>query len=300
MITLQSGRLRVELADPGEAPNTKFRFDRAGYITEIILDGSVRFCASEPHNLRHPHSGGRGLCSEYRFDASGEAAPGEYFPKFGVGLIRKEQEEPYLFHKSYKEVRPFPVEVRAENDTAVYITRPVSCLGYAIAAEKRITVSGSELTMEIKMTNTGEKSVDIQEYCHNFISIDGMAAGSDYRLDMPGIGDLGDRRLTDRRGAPSGLRGCGKGITFCEPALTATDFAVVTDQISHDVPFLWRLSHKGAMAYVEGEESFTPSQINIWAMDHMMCPEVFHSFSLKPGEIHSWKRKWRFEKEYED
>ena len=99
MITLSSDRLRVELAEPGVSPNNKTRFDRAGYISDVILDGGIYFAASEPRNLVHPCSGGRGFCNEFRFDASAEAAIGEYFPKLGVGLIRKEEDKKYIFHR---------------------------------------------------------------------------------------------------------------------------------------------------------------------------------------------------------
>ena len=62
MITLKSNRLRVRIAEPGEAPNQTHRFDRAGFISEIRLDDRISFCASEPENLSHPCTGGRGLC----------------------------------------------------------------------------------------------------------------------------------------------------------------------------------------------------------------------------------------------
>ncbi len=299
MITLCSNRLRVELASPGEAPNNKYRFDRSGYITEIILDSTVRFCASEPQNLNHPCSGGRGLCNEYRFDVSKEAKVGDYFPKFGVGLIRKESEEKYIFHKSYKDVLFYPVHVLQEENSVTFITEPIPCLGYALRHSKTVTVVDNVITMTIRVENSGEKEIEMREFCHNFISIDGMATGSDYLLDMPGIYDMGNDRLIDRNGQSSNLRGNGKGITFCEHTSIGTDHAIDTSRISREIPFTWKLSHKGARASVDAEEFYTPSNINIWAVDHMLCPEVNHQFSVKPGEYHEWKRTWKFDKLYE-
>ena len=298
MITLCSGRLRVELADPGEAPNNRYRFDHSGYIMEVILDKTIRFCASEPQNLNHPCSGGRGLCNEYRFDASREAQIGEYFPKFGVGLIRKEEEEKYIFHKAYKEVQLYPVHVHQKDNSVTYITEPVPCLGYAVRNTKNITVADNMITMTIQVENTGEKAIEMREFCHNFISIDGMATGSDYRLDMPGIYDMGTERLIDRNGQSSGFRGNGKGITFCEHTAIGTDHAIDTSKISRKIPFTWRLFHMGARAYVEAEEFYVPSNINIWGVDHMLCPEINHLFTVNPGEVHEWKRTWTFDQWY--
>ncbi|MGQ7408281.1 hypothetical protein [Streptococcus suis] len=61
MIYLTNHRLRVEIAEPGERPNDTFRFDRAGFISNVILDGDTHFCANEPMNLRHLSSG-RTVC----------------------------------------------------------------------------------------------------------------------------------------------------------------------------------------------------------------------------------------------
>ncbi len=299
MITLSSKRLRVELAAPGEAPNNKYRFDHAGFITEVILDNTVRFCASEPQNLNHPCSGGRGLCNEYGFDISKEVPAGEFFPKFGIGLIPKTADESFVFYKNYKDVQLFPINVHQTENSVTYITEPVPCQGYALRCKKEITVNDNRIIMTISVENTGEKEISLHEYCHNFLSIDGMSAGPDYCLEIPGIHDLGYERLIDSNGLSTHLKGNGKGITFCEHTAIGTFYSVDTANISENIPFTWTLSHKGAKASVEAEEYFTPSRINIWGVDHMLCPEMMHQFSVKPGEIHEWKRSWKFDKQYD-
>ena len=294
MITLKSDRLRVELPMPGEHPNDSLRFDRAGYISEVILDGGMHFCASEPRNLVHPSSGGRGLCCEFRCDVSNEARVGEYFPKFGVGLIRKEEDDKYIFYKQYQDVKPFPVEVSQKDNMVEFITQGIPCLGYNMRVCKNIMLEDDTLTMLIQTENTGEKEIHMQEFCHNFISIDGMAAGSDYVLELPGIPDQGDGRINNRRGYSGGFRGYGRGFTFCEFTAIDTDLSVDVSTISREIPFLWKMLHKGAGAYVEGKEYFVPSQINIWGVDHILSPEIVYGFNLKPGEKLEWKRKWKF------
>ncbi len=299
MITLNSKRLRVELAAPGEAPNNKYRFDHAGFITEVILDNTVRFCASEPQNLNHPSSGGRGLCNEYGFDISKEVPTGEFFPRFGIGLIRKAADERFVFYKNYKDVQLFPIDVHQTENGVTYITEPIPCQGYALRSKKEITVDDNRIIMTISVENTGEKEISLHEYCHNFLSIDGMSAGPDYCLDIPGINDLGYERLIDSNGLSTHLKGYGKGITFFEHTAIGTFYSVDTANISENIPFTWTLSHKGAKASVEAEEYFTPSRINIWGVDHMLCPEMMHQFSVKPGETHEWKRSWKFDKQYD-
>lgn len=294
MFQLKSDCLRIEILEPGEECNNRTRFDRAAYISEVVLNNGIRFCASEPKNLIHPCSGGRGFCSEFRFDVSGEAEIGEYYPKFGVGLIRKEEDEKFIFHKTYHDVVPFPVQVEHDEQKAVFVTEPVECLGYAMRSEKTVSVDGNTVTVITKVENTGKKEIHMEEFCHNFISIDGMAVGSDYELSMPQIPDLGYERLTNRRGYSGVMRGNGKGITFCEPTVIDTDFYVDGKDIEPTIPFTWKMIQKGAKAYVEGEDYFVPGKLPIWGVDHMLSPEVVHCFTLKPGETTEWKRVLKF------
>ncbi len=295
MLTLSSERLRIEIAEPGEAPNHKFRFDRAGYVSEVVLDGEMHFTASEPRNLAHPCSGGRGFCNEFRFDPSGEAKVGEYFPKFGIGLIRKEDDEKYSFFRAYKDVMFFPVEYSKTENQAVFVTLPVACLGYAIKTTKTVTVQGNTMSMVTRVENVGEKEITMNEFCHNFISIDGMAVGSDYNLSLPRIPDLGYERLNNRRGFSGAMRGNGKGITFCEFTAIDTDYAVMGPDIEPTLPFTWKMTHKGARAYVEGEDHLIPKFVAIWGVDHIVSPEVVYEFTIKPGEDHEWSRTWKFD-----
>lgn len=294
MFTLNSERLRIEVAEPGEAPNHKFRFDRAGFVSDVVLDGDMHFGASEPRNLIHPSSGGRGFCNEIRFDPSAEARTGEYFPKFGVGLIKKLDEEPYIFYKTYEDVLPYQVTYTKTGSQAVFITEPMESLGYAIRSTKTVGVKGNAMTMIVKIENTGEKEITINEFCHNFISIDGMAVGSDYELELPQVPHLGYGRLNNRRGFSGTLRGCGKGLTFCEFTAIDTDYAIMGSDMEQVVPFTWKMSHKGARGFVEGKDYFVPKFIAVWGADHILSPEVVHEFTLKPGESHEWKRVWRF------
>jgi hypothetical protein len=293
---LNSERLQVEIAEPLEGPNKGFRFDRAGYVTEVALDGNIRFCASEPKNLRHPCSGGRGFCNEYRFNVCENVNKGEYFPKFGIGLIRKEEEEKYIFYKKYRDVVPFKVDIERESARAVFITEPIPCQGFALRSVKTLSVFENIMTMNISAENTGEKTMELEEFCHNFISIDGMAIGSDYRLELPQGPDLGHGRLRNRGGErPGSMRGDGKGITFCEFSAIDTDYAIDGSSIADHVPFTWKMSHQGAGAFVECQEGFKPSKIALWAVDHIFSPEIINGFTFEPGKAIEYSRIWRFD-----
>lgn len=294
MIYLQSERLRVEVCEPNEAPNTTLRFDRAGFISEVTLDGQTRFCATEPNNLWHPSSGGRGLCSELLCDVSEEFKLDEMFPKLGVGLLKKTENEPYCFYKKY-EHKLFPVSVDASEMAAVFKTSAIPCGGYAAEQEKQIEVQGNTLILAMKVTNVGEKSLHIQEYCHNFFSIGGMAVGDAYTVDLPGvkaieIGNLKSSLGVDNyRGTPTGVQIAGYSNQYATLQFEPT-------QIGNELPFRWKLNNIAAKASISCEESFHPNSVAIWSVDHMVSPEVFYSFTLQPHQSISWKRAYTFDR----
>lgn len=295
MIRLHSSRLQVAVAQPGETPNTTTRFDRCGFITEVILDGSVYYCATEPKNLCHPTSGGRGMCSEIVFDVSEECEVGEYFPKLGVGLLKKKEPGRYrIFHK-FDEVKEFPVSFEATENSAHFYMDALPCMGYAVRMERHIAVRENRIAMTSRMANVGEKQLCADDYCHNFFSIDGMALGSDYVLSMPGIPDMGNGRLKNMCGENGSLRGCGHGFTFAEMSAVASDYAIAGQDIEQKGAFSWKLIHHGAKASVEETDGFQPKRICLWSVDHIVCPEVFCRIDLSPGEEKEWTRTWTFE-----
>ena len=292
MIILKTDCLRVEIAQPGEHPNDGVRFDRAGFITEVVLNNERQFCANEPKNLSHPSTGGRGLCCEMMLDLSGEAKVGEQYPKFGVGLIRKETDEPYVFFGKYQ-IENFPVEYTVTDSTAEFKTAAIPCMGYALNQWKRISVQDNCLTVEYQLENVGEKTVVLEEYCHNFLSIDGMAISPDYVLDIPGLEDQGNRPKKYRGNSHElNLIGNGFGFTFAKAEPTVFEYPARV--AARSAPFGWKLSHKGAKAYVEGEESYVPVRVNVWGTDHLISPEFIQHIELAPGETAAWTRKLTF------
>ena len=293
MIMLSSDRLRVEIAEPGEAPNDNRRFAHAGYVTEIVLDNKHRFGASEPHHLSHPSSGGRGLCCEYLFDLSGEAKVGEYYPKVGIGLLKKPDDEPYRIYRRY-EMKPFPIHYTKTDSKAVFTVEPIPCMGYAFKHEKTVSVEGNAVTISERIENVGEKRFVGREYCHNMLTIDGLAIGPAYQMRLPDLTSRGKGLITGT------IRGDGHGLTFTEynhdPAFFAMDSADVTSKGS----FKWVMRNTDASPDPEGAvsvecvEYMDACNLLFWAVDHLMSFEVHQEIDIAPGESKEWKRVWTF------
>ena len=295
MITLQSDCLRVEIAEPGEHPNDCVRFDRAGFITDVVLNNDIHFCASENRNNIHPTTYGRGLCCEYQMRTDGEAQVGERYPKLGVGLILKEDDKPYTFTNLTYDIEYFPVDIEASKSQAVFKTGAIPCLGYAAEQTKTVTVEGNTLTVEWEFKNVGEKEIKTGEYCHNFINVDGMAMSPDYVLETPMLKDFGNEPLiSNYTKAPSNLIGCGHGFTFagCDNAIILTNPDITG--LKEEIPFKWRLVNKAAKGYIEPEDYYVPSSICFWITDHLFSPEFIQMITIAPGQSASWKRKMTF------
>jgi hypothetical protein len=286
MLYLKSDRLYAEIALPGEPPNVTSRFDRAGFVTEVTLDGTHRFCASEPNNLSHPSSGGRGICCEYIFDPSHEAAVGERFPKLGVGLMEKTSDEPYRFMSKYR-TDHFDIFTKAGESSVTFQTAPKECLGYAAAQTKTVSAEGNSLTMEVRLENTGRLPIIGREYCHNFLTVNGMALGPDYHLELEDAENLE---------AEAGIFSAhGKSVAVTRYERAASFMEIPADKLHKGGVFRWMLCNPAAGGRIRVTDEIDICHLALWAADHMLSVESFHKIALKPGESGGWKRTWTFE-----
>lgn len=173
LIGLKNMRLYVEIAD-SDTPFQIPRFDRAGFITSVILDGSHTFCTGESLQPDSRSTGGVGLCNEYGiFSPIGyeDTKPGEKFLKIGVGLLTRPDEKPYSFMRKY-DYSPLKINASYGNDFAKFGGMHAECKGYAVKLDKTIIISANRLRIEYHIENMGALPIHTNEYCHNFISVE--------------------------------------------------------------------------------------------------------------------------------
>lgn len=289
MINIRSERLKVEILEPGEGRNRGVRFDRAGFVSQVWLDGKYSFCCDEPGETAH---GGSGLCSEIRCrDTYSQCQPGERFAKFGVGLLLKDNNEPYNFLKHY-DCQAFDVQFDVQEDSVQFVTIAREENGYGLCLGKRLSVHGGSLTAEYRYCNTGSKTLPLEEYCHNFISIESKPIGFGYCLDMPSLSSQAGKRSIFGAGTMIGTE---TGFRFLDQEPQGSLLTVSRDEIQTHIPFRWHLYHKQSTCSVTGQVSFAPGKVDIWSQGNIVAPEVINIFTLKPGEEVSYKRQWIFE-----
>lgn len=183
MITLKNNRLTVTVAEPN-LENITYRFDRAAFITSVVLDGKYEFCSEEGGG-----SNGVGLCSEIQCDPlSAEVPVGDTFVKFGVGVLTKTEDRPYSMMKQYP-CSDFEVKADVKEDGVVFETAAADCKGYALREKKTLSIRDNMIRMEYEFTNAGEKELEFAEYVHNFVAPNGHRMDSSFNQFSKNSGD---------------------------------------------------------------------------------------------------------------
>lgn len=294
---LENERLRVAFAAPEELCTQ--RFDHTAQVSEVILDGKYAFCTPEQVLPGRVTTEGRGLCGEFVLAEAAEAAKaGQWFCKPGVGLLKQLADgAPYDMWKSY-ECRPFRVTAELTSDRAVF--RQAAIPGsYAVDVGKVFTLEENRLILDITLTNSGEKACFVQEYQHNFVSLEGKAIDRGYILDL-----ACDRTLAQIEGStlrqgdeirlPSAVAASENRVVW-EKEMTGKVLYHRSGDIDPGKPYRWTLRHTHSPASVTEETDFCPTRIDIWAVEHCVCTEFYNACAIAPGEQAHWRRTWRFE-----
>ncbi len=274
---IRSDRLAVEVSEPGMVYRGS-RFDWTGTVVQVTLDGRHTFCGAEPPG----GTGGVGLHNEFGlFAAIGydEAAPGERFPKLGVGLLTRPDDGRYRFARPH-EIEPFPMTASATGDSAGFTVEPRECRGYAARLVKRLAVKEDTLRIGYGLENVGTRPLETHEYVHNFLCLDGQPVGPDYRLSVP-------TASLDWLTPP--LRADGERITWAQTPHEA--FYGRTSAFAAADP-CWGLSG-GGLAVRECTDRPWMT-FALWGTDSVVSPEAFVAVRVPPGGRMAWERTYTF------
>ncbi|AWP26189.1 MULTISPECIES: hypothetical protein [Paenibacillus] len=287
---LTNGQLALDIADIDSYQGT--RFDRTGFITQVRLVGSGHtFCVHEYAEGFNP-AGGSGLCNEFGLhDGMGysETRVGEWFPKLGVGLLKRVNEDGYNFQYTYP-LEPFDVDITADDLNITYVVHARNTKGYAARLVKKISIQGTSLTMDYELCNEGSRRIDTEEYIHNFIGINDQDSGPEYKLRLP----VPVRFTEVESDYTSGLL----SVQGCEVNWNAKPSKPFYGKLEgfngSDHSYSWELTHKASRAGVRESSDFPVAYMALWGTGHVISPEVFIRLSLAPGEQKCWRRQFQF------
>lgn len=295
---LENERLQVSFAEAGEIQTQ--RFDNTAVVTQVVLDGKHSFCTREQVLPGRRTTNGMGLCGEFVLSGAAEKAKaGDWFCKPGVGLLRqREDQRPYDMWKTYK-VRPFAVEVQSGDGEVIFRQEAVPSGGYGVDIEKSFRLEENSLVLDIRVRNVGTEGCGLQEYQHNFVSLAGLPVSEGYVLELP-CDELLQQiegqtlRQGDEIVLPSAVH-VGEDKVFWERDMDGRILYHRSETVRQKPPFGWRLYHVRQKTSVAEKTDFCPSRIDVWAVEHCACAELYHTVQLMPGETAYWQRVWTFE-----
>lgn len=302
--TIENERLKLTFRYD---PNALFsqRFESIGVVEQICLDGEYLFCEPEQRIAERATCNGIGLCGEYVWDElAREAAPGSLFPKIGVGLLYQRQEGgDYSIWKDYK-VEPYPVRAEFQKSSASFHQQITPCLGVSAELIKCVSVQGNEVHVVTTLQNTGMRRLELAEYQHNFLSLEGRAVGPGYRLDVPfaqGLPQIADSAYDAKNPTKrmSGFMEANGSSILWRRRMDGHGYHldVPGSQLDVSKGAYWKLSHQASPVSVTEKLTFKPSRLVLWGIEHCICTEVYVPISVAPGQSQSWERIWRFDRE---
>lgn len=294
MYTLKNDRLTVTIAEPNKECAT-CRFDRAGFVTGVKLDDKYDFLAQEDMLDGSPSSGGMGLCCEQRFDPMSESVNvGEKFPKFGVGILTKTEDKPYFFMNTYP-CEDFNVAVKVMDDSIFFTTAPKEIDGYAFAQMKTVSIKGNTLTIATMVKNVGTKDIVIDEYCHNFMTLNHKKVNADYRLEIPCVEIPAGEIKTNA--AATCFHSDGKSLSKSEESMVFALYAFEESRMKPvDGAYGWTLTDTTNGLTVSESDDFEVAGVTVWSVGDAISPEMFYSKTIKPGREAKWSRTYTFDK----
>lgn len=278
--TLQSGDLKAELLTPWSRDYQRTRFAHCGFITGLWL-GDVCFTQAELAQVGQASTGGVGLCSEYKCPSiEMDSEVGEDYLKIGAGVIKRPAEPWKLVDEQL--ISGLPATVVASEDTAVFECISPKVNGYAYREKRTVSLNGHVLRQEIELENTGDKLIDITEYCHNFVSLGGIETDETHHLTLH----------------------CARKLPSSSAQFVATDsgagwtgkvegsFSAPCEIIPGLHPCAWKLESDRTSVSIAEMIDFAPSSAYLWGTSYCVSAEIFNAIRIQPGETARWSREW--------
>lgn len=294
MLQLKNSYLTVDIEAPEEG-YVGSRFDQLGKIVQISNSNGYPFLSVERIKLDSYNTLGKGLFGEFGIDKpiGYEVCPiGHFFPKPGVGMLRKISDEPYDFFFNYERI-PFDVDVDVESENTIVFTSICSDINYPFIYQKRITLLDNAVIIGYQLQNTGKLEIKTNEYLHNFIAF-AMEANSSFNPSL---------QFTNSINAKVFAKGLNPSFvvkhTLQQPKLLTFIGAASSDIFFNDlvdiegVPQSWIFNANSQNSCSEIVD-FIPEKVNLWGANHVISPEIFISLKIKGGEQATWQRAFEF------
>ena len=267
---------------------TSSRFDWTGKIVSVTYK-NICISSTEKLNVNDDFRYGKGFYNEFGIDAAvgyNETKEGDWFHKIGIGLLKKEGGE-YLFSRNY-EIQPAVFEVTAKPDKLIISCKSQNVNGYSYILIKEIELVETGFIIKYHLKNTGEKTINTNEYVHNFLAVNKEFTGSDYILKFPFQikPELFEGNVNPERKVEIGKQ----EITFNGTPNEQFFFSNVSG--NENVDAAWELINTKDKIGLRETGSFKTFKVNLWGWKHVISPELFFDIHIEPGHDIEWSRTY--------
>jgi hypothetical protein len=272
------------------------RFDWSGVIARLEYAGHNYFGVWFPKYEPTLHDAITGPVDEFRSQDGGlgygEAQPGDFFVKIGVGVLRKLDNEPYQFARNYPIIDHGKWIVRPGKDRVEFVQELTGVRGYKYVYSKTVRLASGkpELILEHSLKNTGKRVIETEVYNHDFYVIDGQPTGPDFQVkfpfqakatdDLKGLAEvrsndlvyLRELRDTPRESAATYIQGYSSDVK------------------DNDI----RVENSKVKAGVRETGGHPLSKLYFWSIRSTVCPEAYIALRVAPGKKVSWRIRYQF------
>lgn len=281
--------MKIYLPDSEKGLYRTTRFDWSGLIGSVKYKGHEYFGYWKKTHDPFFHEDLLGPAEGYINPGLGyeEALPGEEFIRIGVGIIEKANEDEYNWMGSYKILDHGNWSIDKGDDWLTFTHKINSKNGYGYNYQKTIRLKNNGFTIEHKLSNTGIKTIETDQFNHNFFRIDGEPTGPAFSIrfpypvstrdDLKGYVEIKDNRLNFIKELNDDfvfmeLNGYGKDIKD-------NCFSVVNHKTGAGVNF---------------SIDKPIEKMVLWAITPTICPESFILISVQPGKEEIWTSDYSF------
>ncbi|XOV92873.1 MAG: hypothetical protein ACFHWX_22080 [Bacteroidota bacterium] len=277
-------KMKLFLPDPEKGLYRATRFDWSGIIGSLKYEGHEYFDYWKTTHDPLIHEDLPGPVEGFIKPGLGyeEASPG--FIRIGVGVLEKPLgEEEYRWTETYKVLDYGKWTVDHGKDWISFTHSLSSDFGFAYTYKKKIQLEVNGFNIKHELLNQGEKSIETDQFNHNFFVIDQTQSGPDFKVSFPF--DL----RTDRD-----MKGL---VKFAN---------------DREIQYLKSVEEKNSVfleltGFGEGAEDHQVSVVNqktgagikfavdqpiyrmaFWTCKTTLCPENFIWINVAPGESMEW------------
>jgi hypothetical protein len=291
--TISNGLIKAEILLPDETKGyyQGTRFDWSGVIESLKFSGHEYFGKWFEKYDPKIHDAIMGPVDDFLPVGYESAGTGENFLKIGIGVIRKPDNEPWTFSRTYPVTDYGKWKVTAKTDQVQFI-HILKDGNYSYEYEKNVRLAKDKPVMVLthSFKNKGKRTIETQVYNHNFFVIDNKMTGPGYSAEFPfkisGVFRDGPALVDIRENKFSLLRNIAKGETIFSTGLQGNG----TSDKLYEIRIV--NSETGAGVRITCDQPL--EKMVFWANPFTFCPEPYIRLKAEPGETFKWTITYEF------